>query len=125
MSEPAQKNSLELTWNAIKALISLFVTPLSIIAVIFIWDIDFCRYLFGLITKDNYTYPIYTIAIYCTLAVLVITALVVLLLTIFSPDNLIYDKEASLRKRGIAPFGQDGLIKGGKEKTTTPTSADL
>jgi hypothetical protein len=121
LSTETQQSNAGIGWVALKGLLELFVTPLSLIAAMFLSTAHVCTYLYSLLTKDNCTSTIYAVGIYVSLGILALSALIVLLLTIFSPDNLIYDKGASLQKRGIPPYGQDGQIqKSKKSKPTTP-----
>ena len=103
-----------------KGLISIFVTPLSLIAVVFIISEHLCSSLFDVLNKGVVNDAIY-VGIYTLLSIMVMSVIVLLLLTIFKPENLIYDKNAILQNRGITPYGTETSPKNKRSgKPTTP-----
>lgn len=128
MSEntPPQQSNSDFIVGGIKGIVSLFVTPLSLIAVMFLFSLHFCSELYGMMNLKSENSQMYIVGIYFMLGIALLSTLTVLFLTITNPDNLTYDKAASLLKRGFAPFGQDGKVQKGKQSnvTTTPNNSE-
>lgn len=117
-----ESNGWTIFGKAIAGIGNAFVTPLSLIAVVFFLSykglLQICAMMGG---KENANVSILKGAAIVFMAIIVATATTLLCLTIFKPSNLIYDKNANLLEKGIAPLGSDLKPKSSKaSKPTTP-----
>lgn len=74
----------------------------------FILSVKFAEHLFDtLVDKGEKFENLIRIGIYGTLGFAVLCGIIVLVLTIWKPENLIYDTKANLANKGIALYGSD------------------
>lgn len=126
-SSPKESSGMDFAYSALKGIVSIFVTPMSLLAAMFIISYHCCANLFDQLKQqpNPISIDVIKIGIYTSLFIMTFTAVCTVILTFIKPENLIYDKLANLTGKGLAPYGTDETTKQTKTKKSTTPASDI